>query len=855
MALAAGTRLGPYEIVSVLGSGGMGEVYRARDPRLGRAVAIKVLPEATSADAGRRLRFEQEARAAGSLAHPNVLTVFDVGVSDGVPYLVAELLDGTTLRAALAEGPLAAHRALDYAVQVAEGLAAAHAKGIVHRDLKPENLFITKGGRVKILDFGLAKLVRPDDLAEAGTLAGPTSPATHPGQMVGTVAYMSPEQVRGMALDARTDIFSLGSTLYEMLTGRQAFLRGTAVETLNAILKEEPAGLLDPSSSIPVATRLLLARCLDKDREHRAQSAHDLAFALRSLTSAASGASPLVLPRFRRWRPSVLGGLALALLAGLWAGHWLRPLSTQPIVYHRLTFRRGNVGTARFTPDGRGVVYGASWDGAPIDVFSSGLAGLESRPLGLAGTNLFGVSRSGELALSLPTPGDRKRTKADYGGVLARLGQGSGAPKEVIENVFSADWTPDGQDLVIARLMPQSPIEYPVGKPIYSAADGLVRHLRVSPDGRHVAFMLEEGHALSVRVIDRQGRDTTTTSRDWRDLWGLAWRADGREVWFTGTRDEGPKALHALDLSGRERLVLSAPGGLDLHDISSDGRLLIEQTHLRSSVFQTTIGQPRERDLSWMENSVAVALSSDGSLLLLGEGGEGGGEPQAAYLRRTDGAPAVKLADGQPVDLSPDGRWALVAKGKQRQLLLLPTGSGDAQGITAGDMKFEDEARFVGTSRIWFRASRPGEVRAEYVKEIAGGPAKRIESSSFFGWLAVSPDGRHVLTMSPSDVVVRDITAGGRSDRSIAGVGMFGSCLPVGLGTGGATVFCQDREAAVLYRIETRTGRRDTLFALFPQDRTGVLAVRPTVVAADGRSVAYTVLRKQSVLYSVEGVK
>ncbi len=325
MTLSAGTRLGPYEILSAIGAGGMGEVYRARDTRLQRDVAIKVLAPEFSADADRLRRFEQEARAASALNHPNIMSIFDVGEDAHQPYVVSELLEGETLRVRISSSALPMRKAVDYALQIARGLGAAHEMGIVHRDLKPENLFVTKDGRVKILDFGLAKLAAPK-VGRSGGTNDPTVPVqTESGTVLGTVGYMSPEQVRGQQADHRSDIFSFGSILYEMLTGRRAFHGDSGVETMSAILKEEPALLASGSPSLPPGIERVVRHCLEKSREERFQSASDLAFALESLSSisTASGvarALPVGAPaRLRRLAAAAAALAVVAAAAYFWA--------------------------------------------------------------------------------------------------------------------------------------------------------------------------------------------------------------------------------------------------------------------------------------------------------------------------------------------------------------------------------------------------------------------------------------------------------------------------------------------------------------------------------------------------------
>ena len=329
MALSSGTKLGPYEIQSLVGAGGMGEVYRAHDSRLDRTVAIKVLPTSFSADHDRMQRFSQEARAAAALNHPNILSIFDIGEQQGAPYVVSELLEGETLRERLRNGPVSARKAIDYALQVARGLAAAHEKGIVHRDLKPENIFVTNDGRVKILDFGLAKLTRPE--AAGGDDAPTVHAVTEPGLIMGTVGYMSPEQVRGQAADPRSDLFSFGAILYEMISGKRAFHGETSADTMSAILKEETPELSETARNVPPGLERIVRHCLEKVPSQRFHSAGDLAFDLEALTeisatSSKSGAQAAVQEvrvrsRVANWRVSRARSRWLRFFSA-WAGGW-----------------------------------------------------------------------------------------------------------------------------------------------------------------------------------------------------------------------------------------------------------------------------------------------------------------------------------------------------------------------------------------------------------------------------------------------------------------------------------------------------------------------------------------------------
>jgi len=361
MALATGAHLGPYEILGALGAGGMGEVYRARDPRLGREVAIKVLPTGYSSDPERLRRFQQEARATAALNHPNILAVFDVGRQDDCPYIVSELLDGETLRSRLYGGALPIKKAIDYALQILHGLAAAHERGIFHRDLKPENIFVTRDGRVKILDYGLAKLTMAEPAMMANVSGKPTLDViTGKGMFLGTVGYMAPEQLRGLPADARSDIFSFGVVLYEMLSGQRAFHGKTAADTISAILREEPPDLTATGRNIPPLLERIVRHCIEKDPPARFQSASDVEFDLESLSTISSSALPVALPDQPRKRRLKLAGLIAAavslLAAGLLLGRITVPKSAVPH-YRQLTFSRELVSYARFGPDQRTVSY------------------------------------------------------------------------------------------------------------------------------------------------------------------------------------------------------------------------------------------------------------------------------------------------------------------------------------------------------------------------------------------------------------------------------------------------------------------------------------------------------------------
>jgi eukaryotic-like serine/threonine-protein kinase len=509
MALDSGTILGPYQILAPLGAGGMDEVYRARDTRLQRDVAIKVLPESFARDAERLRRFEQEARAVAALNHPNILAVHDIGAQDGTHYIVTELLDGRTLREQLDElhgGALPVRKTIDYTRQICDGLAAAHNRGIVHRDLKPDNIFCTREGRIKILDFGLAKQTAA--ASEAATLTGdaPISAQTQPGMVMGTVGYMSPEQVRGTPTDHRSDIFSLGAILYEMLSGRRAFRRDTTAETMTAILREEPPEMTGTNAALPPGLQRIVHRCLEKEPAQRFQSAADLGFALEALSgsastatgsaanstitstaaSAAAAARPPGARSARKWHPVITAALVLAALA---AGWFARNATTPPqsvTSFTQVTFRRGTVYAARLASDGNTVVYTAAWDGGPPETYVASKEAPESQSLNVKNAILLSVSPSGELAILTAA---HSLHHYEFEGTLSTMPMGGGAPRDILKNVTAADWSVDGQSMAVVHVVDgKVRLEFPIGKVLYETS-GEITQPHISPDGKMVAFL------------------------------------------------------------------------------------------------------------------------------------------------------------------------------------------------------------------------------------------------------------------------------------------------------------------------------------------------------------------------------
>jgi Tol biopolymer transport system component/tRNA A-37 threonylcarbamoyl transferase component Bud32 len=863
MNLTPGSKLGPYEIVAPLGAGGMGEVYRARDSRLKREVAIKVLPQALSRDPDRLRRFEQEALATAALNHPNILAVFDIGTNEGSPYVVSELLEGETLRDRLRGGLIALRKTLDYALQIAHGLAAAHEKGIIHRDLKPENIFFTKDGRAKILDFGLAKLTHPES-GDHTSLPTMTH-ATEAGVVLGTAGYMSPEQVRGVAVDARSDIFSFGAILYEMISGKRAFHRDTAADTMSAILKEDPPDLSETNRNVSPALERIVQHCLEKSPEQRFHSASDIAFDLEHLsgvsstTARATAAAVAGAPPRGKLLAMIAGGLVLA-LAMLGLGWRIgRGSGTAPLAeYKQITFRTGSIGNARFAPDGS-VVYTASWDGGQPQLYIARTDDPGSRELGLKDAELLAISKSGELAVRLKTTvyGGYARS-----GTLARVPLSGGMPREVLENVQDVDWSANGESMAVVRYLPENGhwrLEYPIGKVLF---DGInwISNPRISPDGKWIAFADHENPTGddegSVAVIAADGKDNNVDkklSSGWSSLEGIVWSPVGDEIWFASSDSGFAANARAVTLSGKQRTITNVPGGMWFQDIRNGTALTITQ-HKRLGIRGVAPGGKEERELGWFGWSVLRDISRDGRKILFDEEADGGGPNYTVFLRDTDGSPPVRISDGNAMAISPDSKWVITKPAKGGPLKLVPAGAGEPRQLTHDAVSYSLATWLVDGKRVLAAGIEPGHGARDYLIEVSTGDSK-----------AITPEGVAGVNLSPDDKSAAVLGSNGKwgiwplegsAMRPIPG--LDASYDVIGWSSDGESVYAAsnraDQQTSKVYQVNVATGKVQ-LWRTFGTEAGTRTSVNAPLLSSNGSAYAYLYDQQLSEAYVVTGLK
>jgi len=853
-----GKSLRSYRIEAKLGAGGMGVVYKAVDSRLGRTAAIKILSSGVL-NTERERRFVQEAKAASSLNHPNIVTIYDVDTQeiDGKPvqYIAMEYVPGETLDHLIGKKGLRIRDVLKYSIQIADALAAAHSAGIVHRDLKPSNVIVTEQGVVKILDFGLAKLSEQGEAdAYAETMHGEGSPLTEEGTILGTVAYMSPEQADGKPVDRRSDIFSFGSVLYEMATGQRAFIGGSKLSSLSAVLYKDPQPASQAVAEIPPELDRIIARCLKKDPERRWQSMADVKVALEELrdeldSSHFAHAVPTAAIRrpshMRLWAGlGVLAGVLLGVALHITYQQRYHP-APEPPSFQRLTFRRGDVTSAKFAP-GETVVYSAEWDGAPSTLFSAQPGNRESRPLPLPSGRVLAISPRGEMAIL--------QGNEDVG-TLARVQFGGGSPRPVLEGVSGADWGPDGDSLAVVRAIAgKFRLEYPIGTVLYEAEKRPPQNPRVSADGKLVAFFdfdVEVGDYALCIVGPNHPRQVL--SRGWRAIGALNWTPDNREIWFSGGVPGGDPALYAVNLSGVQRLVTQTGGVIVMQDVARDGRVLLSTVNSRLGIlYQPPNGAP-QRDLAWLDSSLIYELSNDAQSLVFVELSNGQGRNSAIYLRKTDGSPAIQLGYGNRPSLSPDGKWVACIHHEldRSSLMLLPTGPGESQFPKIEGMHFDGLEWFPDNKRILFTGNETGHAIRTWIYDLGTNKAAPVTPEGTRG-MRVSPDGKWFITVDPHKLLITPVDGG--SSKTVIDLQPGESV--VRWSGDGRYLFLQQRDAGSIKisRLEIASNRKEP-WLVVKAPEPGATFFGPLALSADGKACATTFQRDLANLFLVRGLK
>ena len=863
-----GTKLGPYEVIAPLGEGGMGEVYRARDPQLKRDVALKILPTELALDPERLARFDREAQALAALNHPNIAQVYGFVHDADVRAIVMELVEGPTLAERIARGTVPLDEALPLAIQLADALEYAHERGIVHRDLKPANIKLTTDGAVKVLDFGLAKALAPAgasataDLTDSPTVTSPAA-MTRVGVILGTAAYMAPEQARGEVVDKRADIWAFGVVLFEMLTGKTCFAGETLTDVLAAVVATEPDWKALPAT-VSWRLRELLQRCLTKDRKQRLHDIGDARLELQHVAPAApepSTAAPALAPRRLAWTIA-LAAVALAAVASVFFVYGRRSVGgPQPLKFTRLTFEHLNILNARFTPDGR-VVYSARVPGQPPDVLDTDAdSRAVPRPRNLVGAVLLSVASDGDLAV---------RTRAGLFGVmltepgpLATVSRSGSAPHEELDEVWCADYSRQNKVLAVVRnLEGRYRLEMPAGTEL-AATSGQFANVRVSPDGRRIALT---HHAVTgdargtVEVVEVSSRAKTTVAGGYANVEGLAWSPDGREIWFSAARAGNRQSLYAVTPGRPVRLLAELPGSVILHDVAADGRVLLA-SGTRTAGIRGVVADSRERELAWLDFSWPRALSADGSRLLLDDMGDSGGRYYTVYLASMDGSRPVRLGEGDGYGLSKDGRWATALRDdRPPSLLLLPTqATSTGKPILLPSLGIEryQAPAFLPDGRVLFLGARQGRPFRAWVQDTSGGPPQPVTQEGAIrpgivpGPLTTSPDGRWLAAVTGDHELMIFPLDGG---QPIALHNVGPKEMVCQWSEDSSTIYTYRQGAPLeVFAIDAKSRLR-RLWRSFTPPETGGVALS-FVMTRDTRSYAYGYERRHHELYVAEGLR
>jgi serine/threonine protein kinase len=889
-----GETLAYYKIEAALGSGGMGEVYLAEDIRLNRKVALKLLPPHFTVNPDRVRRFEREARAASALNHPNIVTIYEIGKSDTTHFIATEFVDGKTLRQLINEKPFTLNETLNVSMQVADALSGAHAAGIVHRDIKPENIMIRRDGYVKILDFGLAKLT--EQQTSESDLETPTLLQSNPGLVMGTVHYMSPEQARARNVGVRTDIWSLGIVMYELLAGRVPFTGETSSHVMVSLMEDKLPPLKN-HANVPDELDRFVTKALRKNQKERYHTAVELARDLKSfkqrlqqdtrlkewlktvpsrkegvplplhkpLTTVSGGSEQEREPLRKKvslgWTIPVTALVLIAMVvvlslnrrSTLWSGTSSQTphLLTTPDRFIQVTKRDGFISAARFAPDGKQIVYSAGFDGKPVELFLTDVEGSESRSYGIQSAALKSVSRSGKIAVLF----DFELNWSDgYNGTLAILPPDGGKPEIIGDGIDDAAFAPDGNTLaIIRRGMGEQQLEYPSGQVLHKS-EGWMSYPRFSPKGDKIAFF---EHPLgdaggSIIVFDLASGKKINISSDWKFLKGLAWDPNNNEIWFGGGKTTKKQSINAVSLSGELRLNLHEMPGMHarIEDISADGKALIAQGSSNHTTMMIVEGNSATKAIySQFSFSTSADLSADGKTLLYYEGGFESSDPadgNTVYLRKLDSSENIKLGPGKALALSPDGKSALALQTKpQPQLVILSTSGTEPKTLPNRGMKEYHYASFFPDGRqILFTGieALEGAMIRSFVQDISTGQVQPLTEEGTTA-LRVSPDGKRVITLQPDHTFYIQGLGGGEP-KEIPGLERDDE--PIQWSDDGRAVFVKAAGDFVtkIYRVDLATGQRREWRDIDPPNKVGHvgLEVNPggILITPDGKVCIYT---------------
>ena len=859
--LTPGSSILHYRVAEKIGEGGMGAVWRATDSSLDRDVAIKVLPVDFASDPERLARFEREAKVLASLNHPNIGAIYGFHEEKGVRFLAMELVPGEDLAERLKKGSVPFSEAVDVARQIAAGLEYAHERGIVHRDLKPANIKITPDGTVKILDFGLAKAV-VGEVSSASPTATPTivptmtSAGTAIGMILGTAAYMSPEQARGKPVDKRADIWAFGVVLFEMLAGRRLFEGETISDTLAAVLMR-PVELDALPKETPASLRRLLARCLEREPKVRLRDIGEARIALESPAAVQADVAVAVAPAAPKRPAWMYAAAAVILLAAGAAGAFAMlkargPAATAPVTFLQKSFRRQGIFNARFAPDGRTIVYTGANDGTKPEIFVIRPEYQEAVPLGLPASHVLAVSSKNELAILTKAHWLHHRV---FEGTLARVPLGGGAPRELLENVREADWSPDGSQLAIIREAEgKDRLEFPIGKVLYEIP-GYLSDLRVSPDGKRIAFMEHPWRGDDrggVSVIDLAGKRVVLADGFGAEE-GLVWSRDGKELWISAWADgDSVYQIAAVDLAGRIRHPISVPEGFTPQDIAAGGALLATSDDSPTRIMGRAPGASDEKDLSWLDTSGSPVISRDGETLALSDWGRSAGSNYAVLLRKMDGSPALNLGEGSAVDISPDARWVLVTvPSSPAKLMVYPTGPGEPRRIDNGELEAYSEGRWLDDGKsLIVCGNAPGKAPRCYLRTVDS-PTLTPVGPEGVDRGVVSPDGKQAVVRRVTGEYLLCPMNGGTPQP-----------LPFTAATDRVLRFSPDSSKLWVLNarrrvqsIEFPSLRRETILEIAIPEGAGMCNVRDVTLADDPRAYAYEVGEYASRLFQIEGVK